>query len=105
MNFLNIFNNLFIFHISALFITAKQLISLFYHMASTPRTLLRGWLLPGHKFAIRVVFAPIIFSSLLRLADHHILAADRARHADLFQIGLGIPAPVSYTHLTLPTIA
>ena len=114
-----------IFHKTALFIGACQLISLFNHIASAFRTLLFGRLLPGDKIALRIALAAVKFSSLFRLFDDHFFSAFGTGDSRFFKIRLRVAAfreagtgqelpvgaifddhapsaeltPVSYTHL------
>ena len=78
--------------VAAVFVGAEELVSLLHHIVTALRALdLRG-LLPGHKFTLRIVDTAVIFSSLFGLFDHHIPAAERTFHADLFKIRLGVLA-------------
>lgn len=64
-----------IFHKTALFIGAYQLISLFNHIASAFRTLLFGRLLPGNEITFRIALAAVKFSSFFGLFDDHFFSA------------------------------
>ena len=78
-----------VFAVTALIVHAYKLVALYEQGLTARGTVLACGSLPYHEIALRIVYAAIVASALTCSLDHHILAALRTLHADLFKIRLG----------------